>query len=280
MRAHPRSRGENVRVELQSHVGDGSSPLTRGKRKEPHWARRLPRLIPAHAGKTPTRRMAAHCPWAHPRSRGENGRSDLPTSFSSGSSPLTRGKPFLTGSIKPCLGLIPAHAGKTRLHYTSGAMYRAHPRSRGENRPDAHERRADDGSSPLTRGKQVRVRERAFPSGLIPAHAGKTTFVDPCHMKTSGSSPLTRGKPPSSSAWSEKAWAHPRSRGENATREYASACQLGSSPLTRGKPWRWRSASRVRRLIPAHAGKTGHDAPVAPRSAAHPRSRGENPALV
>ena len=50
--AHPRSRGENF---LSSHlliIGDGSSPLTRGKRRGYHLSAREVRLIPAHAGKT------------------------------------------------------------------------------------------------------------------------------------------------------------------------------------------------------------------------------------
>ena len=31
-----------------------------------------------------------------------------------GSSPLTRGKPVGAGAVRPVMGLIPAHAGKTR----------------------------------------------------------------------------------------------------------------------------------------------------------------------
>ena len=72
LRAHPRSRGENPRRDLQRHDNWGSSPLTRGKpdkgTKEPAHVR----LIPAHAGKT----LIASCSpapiRAHPRSRGEN----------------------------------------------------------------------------------------------------------------------------------------------------------------------------------------------------------------
>ena len=54
----------------------------------------------------------------------------------------------------------------------------------------------------------------------------------------------------------------------------------GSSPLTRGKQ-RPQLRRRLRqRLIPAHAGKTGHDTPGSSRSSAHPRSRGENPSTL
>ena len=106
VRAHPRSRGENwSRVPL-TVVGRGSSPLTRGKLR-----RRLPGaggggLIPAHAGKTspPTTRRSRTR--AHPRSRGENiGVYDL-AELHLGSSPLTRGKHFLTCAFIAQIGQI------------------------------------------------------------------------------------------------------------------------------------------------------------------------------
>ena len=74
----------------------GSSPLTRGKREAETGERVLGGLIPAHAGKTPSREPSAPWPWAHPRSRGENfAEAGISTSIR-GSSPLTRGKHFLT----------------------------------------------------------------------------------------------------------------------------------------------------------------------------------------
>ena len=92
-------------------------------------------LIPAHAGKTMTAIDARACSGAHPRSRGENSNEPPSFSRSPGSSPLTRGK--LTGSTPtdPITGLIPAHAGKTRVRFTVELTQRAHPRSRGENPP-------------------------------------------------------------------------------------------------------------------------------------------------
>ena len=112
--AHPRSRGENVRLRLLSSTLIGSSPLTRGKRAacEDRDFRR--RLIPAHAGKTRRRTLSRRCPRAHPRSRGENFVFDMLMTGNVGSSPLTRGK--LPPSMRPGrrVRLIPAHAGKTR----------------------------------------------------------------------------------------------------------------------------------------------------------------------
>ena len=71
--------------------------------------------------------------------------------------------------------------------------------------------------------------------GLIPAHAGKTSF-----WRTA----------------SARERAHPRSRGENVFSPPDCASVSGSSPLTRGKPDNHRDQGRERGLIPAHAGKT------------------------
>ena len=94
--AHPRSRGENRRAGGVTCVSCGSSPLTRGKRLPEEVPGRYIGLIPAHAGKTggrPIRRCGRR---AHPRSRGENDATDKFKSTLNGSSPLTRGKHFLT----------------------------------------------------------------------------------------------------------------------------------------------------------------------------------------
>ena len=132
-RAHPRSRGENMNVTCATWQGRGSSPLTRGK------CRSTPR--------------PKSCPVAHPRSRGENSLMRASAAVVVGSSPLTRGKLTDAGCGLVGVRLIPAHAGKIRLHYASRPVYRAHPRSRGENTARTGRRRAVRGSSPLTRGK-------------------------------------------------------------------------------------------------------------------------------
>ena len=193
-RAHPRSRGENRWPTPRPTTPAGSSPLTRGKLLCSERSPRLPRLIPAHAGKTPP--ISTHAPEsrAHPRSRGENLLFTLPYFSLLGSSPLTRGKLNVSG--------VRASAAA------------AHPRSRGENLPISQERMTPSGSSPLTRGKRVSVSREPRSRGLIPAHAGKTgppllaSPVQRAHPRSRGenetpdemadvmpgSSPLTRGK--------------------------------------------------------------------------------------
>ena len=92
LRAHPRSRGENVGEAGEALVGRGSSPLTRGKRFRERAPGRQVGLIPAHAGKTTPANAIRIRRWAHPRSRGENAAEETAVDIHLGSSPLTRGK--------------------------------------------------------------------------------------------------------------------------------------------------------------------------------------------
>ena len=193
-RAHPRSRGENAVQIVEDGAGAGSSPLTRGKPDRGASINERERLIPAHAGKTPSVVLPGDRVRAHPRSRGENASSMPRARLIPGSSPLTRGKPRMGCRRRAGVRLIPAHAGKTRSPSQTPRTPRAHPRSRGENKHYTRGQFTITGSSPLTRGKHLLLEGAHVVYGLIPAHAGKT--VPP--------GPSTRA-----------AWAHPRSRGEN-----------------------------------------------------------------
>ena len=233
--AHPRSRGENSTSSSSQRTGGGSSPLTRGKPRVGRRRRARLRLIPAHAGKTPTSRAAASQAGAHPRSRGENTPSAWSPGSLHGSSPLTRGKRVACGDSGVAVWLIPAHAGKTSSGDCRAYPAWAHPRSRGENPGATHEVWTRAGSSPLTRGKPCAGSRTPYTWRLIPAHAGKTS------MATDAVSPHS---------------AHPRSRGENSALAISPGTNTGSSPLTRGKHMFNLEAPQMHRLIPAHAGKT------------------------
>ena len=235
--------------------GHGSSPLTRGKLVEGARLFDVVGLIPAHAGKTPLVSHRAISRPAHPRSRGENEYQVRKTVTVRGSSPLTRGKRDNDVSGRRQARLIPAHAGKTPGHVVTRQCAWAHPRSRGENRLDAHVAVIGFGSSPLTRGKPGAGLELDLRPRLIPAHAGKTS------------------SPPS---WEPGRAAHPRSRGENFLIVNVERKVDGSSPLTRGKRSNGRSRRHRGRLIPAHAGKTVAIEGGSLTYKAHPRSRGEN----
>ena len=234
----------------------------------------------------------------------------------SGSSPLMRGKRGWQHPARGHVGLIPAHAGKTRVAAPSAWPRRAHPRSCGENVPEVPHALEDEGSSPLMRGKRSILFEDVETPGLIPAHAGKTrpmpsgTRAPRAHPRScgenalartwaasvGGSSPLMRGKPGFRSAFrsrpglipahagkttsSSSAFsltrAHPRSRGENTASFFGSADTLGSSPLMRGKPAHSVFDAPTVGLIPTHAGKTGLRTNAERLQGAHPRSCGEN----
>ena len=277
--AHPRSRGENIESRTVTAPCAGSSPLTRGKRRRRRRRRCCGGLIPAHAGKTFSSPASELIDGAHPRSRGENTAAAAPMAGPNGSSPLTRGKRAQIKAAVSVVGLIPAHAGKTRMrtssispsrahprsrgenHHTEGAhdvRRLAHPRSRGENAASAWARRPWAGSSPLTRGKPARAAAIGPLLGLIPAHAGKTDG------RLVGR--VVQG-------------AHPRSRGENQDLEVVLVHGEGSSPLTRGKHDEVGNALEDGRLIPAHAGKTLSATSSQCVDWAHPRSRGENQSM-
>ena len=173
-RAHPRSRGENLKATTESRSIPGSSPLTRGKPGVADEGQTDDGLIPAHAGKTPLPVVRAGWRRAHPRSRGENHRRHRAAIEAGGSSPLTRGKHAPPGAWLSHDGLIPAHAGKTSHHDLSKVRTWAHPRSRGENCLRYGGQNHVPGSSPLTRGKPHLAPPGPRGPGLIPAHAGKT----------------------------------------------------------------------------------------------------------
>ena len=149
----PAHAGENVHDARLEGDGRGLSPLTRGKLQYYAEFNGARRLIPAHAGKTGRHGPDRQYPWAHPRSRGENGGPARRAFPSGGSSPLTRGKPAQGGRRPEQVRLIPAHAGKTFYTYRCFQIGAAHPRSRGENFRCRHRRYWSAGSSPLTRGK-------------------------------------------------------------------------------------------------------------------------------
>ena len=134
------------------------------------------RLIPAHAGKTTSTWIVTSLPRAHPRACGENRGQDRASPLPAGSSPRMRGKPIPELRWPRVARLIPAHAGKT--YDLAGKAFNrwAHPRACGENGPFASHPQSALGSSPRMRGKLDVQPRHASLHGLIPAHAGKTSW--------------------------------------------------------------------------------------------------------
>ena len=114
-----------------------------------------------------------------------------------GSSPRMRGKLSVKSSRSLCLGLIPAHAGKTAGKRFTLRRLRAHPRACGENSVHSQPLVSAGGSSPRMRGKLLLHGLVAAEHRLIPAHAGKTDGADGARAGHG---------------------AHPRACGENAER--------------------------------------------------------------
>ena len=111
-----------------------------------------------------------------------------------------------------------------------------------------------DGSSPLARGTPIRQPLSPLAVRLIPARAGNTIGAG--------------------GGWQWRA-AHPRSRGEHSGGVSGHTLDRGSSPLARGTQPRAGTDPQARRLIPARAGNTPHQAHCdAKGSGSSPLARG------
>ena len=253
------------------------------------------RIIPALAGNTRVSVTLSVSRRDHPRSRGEyTGRPSL-RGQGSGSSPLSRGILMTTATEITTARIIPALAGNTNPGRGAQTPPRDHPRSRGEYLAFLGEDSLPRGSSPLSRGIQMRVVERAERDRIIPALAGNTGPNHILFVPETGSSPLSRGIhllpqprfrrrriiPALAGNTRTIAMAfvaardHPRSRGEYCCSPSLPGTVMGSSPLSRGI-LRGAPGSRARiRIIPALAGNTSSTPPTRCSRTDHPRSRGE-----
>ena len=130
-----------------------------------------------------------------------------------GLSPLARGNPDYTLSLKPRHGPIPARAGQPQRCQQSGMSIRAYPRSRGATGVPGAFMPSIKGLSPLARGNPSRGRFSRSWAGPIPARAGQ---------------------PMLGTGWIAIRWAYPRSRGATAYAFGNHMSVTGLSPLARG----------------------------------------------
>ena len=129
-----------------------------------------------------------------------------------------------------------------------------HPRLRGELICETGKYSLEDGSSPLTRGTQLAIRQRERGRRFIPAYAGNSRVRESLLFDSA---------------------VHPRLRGELKVKVKKVFILLGSSPLTRGTH---QSIDEVRvnaRFIPAYAGNSVCVRHQRPFTTVHPRLRGE-----
>ena len=130
---HPRACGANSCSVIVYRLCCGSSPRMRGKPARPRRRFRRCRIIPAHAGQTPSTGHDPHGRSDHPRACGANVILASRRFHHGGSSPRMRGKP--ERSHRGCAGgrIIPAHAGQTRSRSPHSSPYPDHPRACGAN---------------------------------------------------------------------------------------------------------------------------------------------------
>ena len=157
-------------------VGDniGSSPRSRGTRRE-RLERFCPgRFIPALAGNTCARKCTTRCGSVHPRARGEHGAAATRRWTCSGSSPRSRGT--LLSSPGPLFlsRFIPALAGNTQTCPSPSRPEPVHPRARGEYAFAGDVERRGVGSSPRSRGTREGADVAPARRRFIPALAGNT----------------------------------------------------------------------------------------------------------
>ena len=253
-RDHPRGCGEKL-LRLASIMSEmGSSPRVRGKVSTKDETGRLPRIIPAGAGKRRLPFEGRASRRDHPRGCGEKLCPFWALRLSGGSSPRVRGKARPHAPPPTVYRIIPAGAGKSQYQTISRGDEEDHPRGCGEKQGRAGIRAAPLGSSPRVRGK---ARPHAPPPTvyrIIPAGAGKSY-----------------GSRRGSTANGD----HPRGCGEKARLAWFMYCVAGSSPRVRGKVSPRGAGKRWGRIIPAGAGKRPWGLPRSPRLGDHPRGCGE-----
>ena len=227
--------GENIVKNRRLFEKRGSLPRMRGKPATLNLLAGGTGITPAHAGKTyPAGRQGLSVS-DHLRACGENAHQLNRCRTKDGSPPRMRGKPFLVGiEIQP-LRITPAHAGKTPFSCSCRSLCADHPRACGENEKHGLDVQCLCGSPPRMRGKHARHAHPVALPRITPAHAGKTLMCAPFMWRCAD---------------------HPRACGENLTATLALFLPDGSPPRMRGKLRAVRAAVVLRRITPAHAGKT------------------------
>ena len=110
---HPRIRGEHPSRRTVRARKRGSSPHTRGARSSTTQSFSRRRIIPAYAGSTPRGKFPGGFFQDHPRIRGEHAVFANQVAKTKGSSPHTRGAPWVAQGIQSIQRIIPAYAGST-----------------------------------------------------------------------------------------------------------------------------------------------------------------------
>ena len=130
-----------------------------------------------------------------------------------------------------------------------------HPRACGENPAMSMRLSSEPGSPPRMRGKPFTSFPAVLSERITPAHAGKTLLLSIPNISDTD---------------------HPRACGENPHGNGVNVWGGGSPPRMRGKHISTSDDLFVRRITPAHAGKTLPRSSAAFSRSDHPRACGEN----
>ena len=155
MAGDPRIRGEHEDKRYADWDRAGSSPHTRGARRNQNRRRLARQIIPAYAGSTRSRLKSGQKVTNHPRIRGEHKYWATRWAAPEGSSPHTRGARRPDRRRYPDDRIIPAYAGSTQAGASLRMVTTDHPRIRGEHTTFIPEIEVPDGSSPHTRGART-----------------------------------------------------------------------------------------------------------------------------
>ena len=176
-----------------------------------------------------------------------------------GSSPLVRGTAEKITIRELVNRFIPARAGNRQSRPRQKRHTAVHPRSCGEQSVAGITSTGTFGSSPLVRGTVNQLHGHAAHVRFIPARAGNSP---PCAFLQAAAA------------------VHPRSCGEQHAPDGNSVFDAGSSPLVRGTAESSRIWSQDVRFIPARAGNRSGGIIQVALFTVHPRSCGEQTALM
>ena len=293
---HPRMRGEDSKEYERNEMIDGSPPHARGRPSAQSTPDREARITPACAGKTGLEDSDPPVVADHPRMRGEDACTPSAVAACAGSPPHARGRRPPRQSLWNAHRITPACAGKTSGVSGAQAIFRDHPRMRGEDAlvtvsaavliritpacaGKTRERQATKPACrdhPRMRGEDVRRRPIGVPYAGSPPHARGRLRAGEEHEIAGRITPACAGKTQFYGGAGGRAMDHPRMRGEDGGAFMGFASSAGSPPHARGRPWRRTRIRSLSRITPACAGKTRRRRRSWDGAKDHPRMRGED----
>ena len=248
----------------------------RGKVWQWDTGRRVKRITPACAGKSPSATQEAAWLRDHPRVCREKKPIWKNCSASSGSPPRVRGKVCDASDFGYVFRITPACAGKRGSIRKQNGTVRDHPRVCGEKVRRLARIINCNGSPPRVRGKAKRITVPSASVGITPACAGKSIWHptpetprwdhprvcgEKCdcdgHMMASfGITPACAGKSADCRPHSQADEDHPRVCGEKVLEERMKVNNWGSPPRVRGKAVLLAHDGEQLGITPACAGKS------------------------